>query len=114
MTNVSLLGRRLIKKSVCTRRTCRGSVISMYQRTLFFSSSDDHTAASTNSTTSTYGSTVESSGVMSKGDLVKMIAEENDMSQAQSGRIVNSIFDTIIEVSESISDLAKLVSYLVG
>jgi len=106
MTNLMLHGRRLITTSTPTSSR-GGSVVSTYQRTLFstyFSSDDNPTSSTTASDTNTItASNSTFSGVMSKGDLIKMIAEDNDMSQAQSGRIVNSIFDTIIEVSKIIS-----------
>ncbi len=50
-----------------------------------------------------YGSSGESSGeknTLSKPDLARMLAEEHDLSIAQSNRILNSVFDIISEVSK--------------
>jgi hypothetical protein len=88
MISLTNHGRRLL-----TRATHRETNLSICQQTV------QRTFLSTYFANDSDTKSTESSGIVSKGDMSKMIAEDNDMSQAQASRIVNSIFDTIVEVS---------------
>ena len=62
----------------------------------FMGSNDD--GGVENSTQSSRNSSTVT-GMTSKGDIIALIAEEHNITNAQSSRIVNGVFDTIMEVS---------------
>lgn len=79
--------------------------------------SPDHHLQAKYSSISNYSSDDLSSSSLSKKDLIKLIAEEHDLTNAKAERIVNGIFDTIVEsVTEgkivSISGFGKFQKFL--
>ncbi len=84
-------------KTQLTNCVSRKAIIVTAQRSFFstfFSSNDG--GNDVNESASKPKRTI--TGVFTKSDMIKMVAEEHDLSQAQSGRIINSIFDTMMEV----------------
>lgn len=96
-------GRSLLTTSSFNRRilisTTQRSFLSYFTSTFGGGTSDDGKDNKDNKN-SRSSSNETISGVFSKGDMIKMVAEEYDLSHAQSGRIINSIFDTIMEVNK--------------
>ena len=102
MASLANLGRRELTKATISNRSNLTTCQRTCQRTFFstyFSSGDNSSSTAK----------PVSVGMFSKGDLIKNVAEEHELSQAQSARIVNGIFDTIVEVSDFID--IQIASY---
>lgn len=85
----SILTASFNRKLVIT--TAQRSFLSTYFNSTFGDDSNGIKSAKESSSTAV-------GKVYSKGDMINMIAEEYEMTKAQSGRIVNTIFDTVMEV----------------
>ena len=67
----------------------------------FFSFGNTHNQDGNDSeNTTSKSSEAKVSDVIKKRDFIEMIAEDHKLTKAQSSRILSSIFDTIIEVSD--------------